>query len=501
MKRTVIIGGLVLRGPATTGDFAEVDLLVEDGRIGRIGPGIPADGAEVIDARGTFVLPGFVDAHHHLWETAMRGITADWDISEFFWGVRVNHTPIHGPDDVYAGTYAGALSMLDAGTTTVADFMHAVGTPEHADEAVRAIKASGLRATWLYGLSDTGTTPQAFDGSGARLADARRVCAAHFLGDAVTERVSMGIAASEIGSVPWDTTRKEYGLARDLDVLLSAHTNSLRLPTPTPEIELLHRDGLLGDRQLHVHGNTSGERELRLLAETGAALVSTPETELQMGMDFPVFARAAASGVTVGIGTDIQANNSADAFAAMRLGMQAENARRNRGILDNSGIFGLSGVAVTARQMLGHATIGGARALGLGGVTGSLEPGKAADVILLRRDALHHRPMIDPFATIVLHSRPSDVDTVLVDGVVLKRGGALDEATAAEAGRLVDAASERVGARMAQRGGRKPPKPDDLLAQMAAGAAANMPEWATRPPARAARRADRDDERSQEDSG
>lgn len=483
MNRTIITGGLVLRGPAPTGDFAEVDLLIEDGRIGRIEPGIAVDGAEVIDARGTFVLPGFVDAHQHLWETTMRGITADWDLSEFFWGVRVNHTPIHGPDDVYAGTYAGALSALDAGTTTVADFVHAVGTPEHADEAARAIKASGLRAVWLYGLNDTGTTPPAFDGPAARLADARRVRAAHFPGDAVAERVTMGVAASEIGSVPWDTTREEYGLARELDVLLSAHTNSVWLPTPTPEIELLHRDGLLRGRQLHAHGNTSSERELRLLAEAGAALVSTPETELQMGMGFPMFARAAASGVIVGIGTDIQANNSADAFAAMRLGMQGENVRRNQGILDSSGIFGLSGVAVTVRQMLGHATIGGARALGLDGVTGSLEPGKAADVILLRRDALHHRPMIDPFATVVLQCRPSDVDTVLIDGVVLKRGGGLDEATMAEAGRLVDAAFGRLEARMEQRGGRKPPKPDDLLAQMMAGAAANMPDWAIGPQA------------------
>ena len=477
MRPIVIRGGTVLHGPATTGSFEEVAVLVENGRIVRIEPGIDAPGADVVDATGTFVLPGFVDAHHHLWETTMRGITADWDLTDFFWGIRLHHTPVHEPDDVHAGTYAGALTALDAGTTTVADFMHCVGSPEHADEAVRAVTASGLRARWLYGLNDTGTAPAVLAGPSERLADARRVREEHFSGETAA-RVTMGLAASEIGSVPWETTRAEYGLARELDVLLSAHTNSLWMPTPLPEVEVLHRDGLLGARQLHAHANTSSARELQLLAEAGAAIASTPETELQMGMGFPIFARAAAAGVTVGIGADIQANNSADMFAAMRLGLQAENARHYQEPLASEGIFGVAGVAVTVRQMLAHATIGGATALGLGDVTGSLEIGKAADIVLLRHDELHHRPLLDPFATIVLQSRPSDVDTVIVDGIVRKRGGSLDAAVSAEAVQLVERAFARIEGRMEERGGRKPPRPDGLMAQVVAGAAGNLPAWA-----------------------
>lgn len=297
MAPIIIKAGTVLHGPADTGHFASADVLVEDGRITRIAPDVEVDGAEIVDATGTYVLPGFVDAHHHLWETTMRGITADWDLTDFFWGIRMHHTPIHGPDDVHAGTLAGALTALDSGTTTVADFMHAVGSPEHADEAVRALKASGLRGVWINGLIDTGTDPAVFTTPPARLADARRVRDTHFPGEGL---VRMGIASSEIGSVPWAATRAEYGLARELDVLLSAHTNSLWMPTPMPEIELLHRDGLLHERQLHAHANTSSERELALLADAGAAMASTPETELQMGMGFPMFARAAAAGVTVG---------------------------------------------------------------------------------------------------------------------------------------------------------------------------------------------------------
>lgn len=162
----------------------------------------------------------------------------------------------------------------------------------------------------------------------------------------------------------------------------------------------------------------------------------------------------------------------------MRLGLQAENARNDQKTLATEGISGIDGVAVTTRQMLAHATIGGARALGLGEVTGSLEPGKAADVVLVRHDQLHHRPVLDPFASIVLQSRPSDVDTVVVDGVVRKRDGRLDATEAAEAGRLVDAAWTRVEARIEQRGGRKPARPEGLMAQVVEGAAGNLPEWA-----------------------
>ena len=270
-------------------------------------------------------------------------------------------------------------------------------------------------------------------------------------------------------------TRAEYALARELDLLLTGHSNAVR----GSEIEWLQRDGLLGPNQLYVHATTSTDDELRLLAAAGASVASTPETELQMGLGFPIYARAAVHGVAAGIGADIQANNSSDPFVRMALGMQAERARVYQPLLDAGGVAALDGVAVSTREILYHATLGGARALGLGDITGSLEVGKAADIVLVRNDQLHHRPNVDPFATIVLQSHTSDIDTVLVAGRVAKSGGALDPSESARAAGLVDAAFERLSAAMEARGGRLPERPAGWLEQVVAQAAENQPERLT----------------------
>ena len=472
--RILITGGTVLVGPALTGDFSAVDVLVENGRITEIGPSLDVADAERLDATGTFVLPGFVDTHAHLWEASMRGISADWDIIDFAWAIRYNHVALHQPEDLYAGAYAGALTSLDSGTTTVLDHAHALGSPEHADEALRAVTDAGIRAVWAYGLNPLPGGMDTFASTTDRWADARRIRTA--LGD--HGLVRLGLAVNDLLSVPWAQTIAEFSLARELDVLLTAHANTTWGPWRPPEIEFLAHDGLLGARQVYSHGDASSDHELGLLADVGAALVSTPESELQMGLGMPLFARAAALGVRVGLGSDLQANNSPDAFAQMRLARQAENGRRNQIVLEGPGLAGLAGAPIGVRQILHTATMGGAEVLGMASDIGSLEVGKAADIVLLRNDSIRQRPVVDPFATIVEHSQTGDVDTVVVDGRIVKQAGVLSADTGAAAVTLVEAAWTRLAARMAERGGTKPPRPDGLFEQLAASVSANLPDWA-----------------------
>ena len=469
-SRTLITGGTVLIGPALTGHFEAADILVADGRIAEIRPGIDAPDAVTVDARGTFVLPGFIDSHAHLWEASMRGISADWDIIDFAWGIRFNHAGLHAPDDVYAGALAGALASIDSGTTTVLDHVHAVSSPEHADEALRAVTDAGIRAVWAYGLTDVPASSGSIDPA-RRHRDARRLRAR--LPD--TGRVTMGLAVNDLLSVPWELTVAEFGLAQDLDVLLTAHANTTWGPRRPEEIAFLAHDGLLGTRQVFSHADASSDHELELLADAGAALVSTLESELQMGLGMPMFHQAAAKGVTVGIGSDLQANNSPDAFTQMRLARHAENGRLHQATLEGPGLAGLDGIGVTVRQSLHLATMAGATAVGLDHLIGSLEPGKAADIVLLRNDSLRQHPIVDPFATVVEHSQVGDVDTVLVDGEIVKRGGSLHPAMSAEALKLVDAAWSRVSARMW--GGTKPPRPAGLFEEVSTAIAANLPAW------------------------
>jgi len=470
----LITGGTVLVGPALTGAFERADVLVEDGAITAIGPDLDSPGAETVDATGTFVLPGFVDAHTHLWEATMRGLTSDWDLLDFAWGVRFNHTALHTPDDVYAGVFGGARAALDGGTTTVLDHAHCIVTPAHADAALQGLADSGLRAIWAYGLTDVPTPTPTFTAPGQRWADLRRLRAAHSDGT-----ITLGLAANDLLNVPWETTVQEYRLARELDLLLTAHLNTSSGPQRVPEVLLLDHDGLLGPRQVYSHGNASDDREMTLLAGAGSALASAPESEAQMGIGHPVFARARAAGVRVGLGSDLQANNSPDAFAQMRLARHLENARANQSLLDRAGLAGLRGVAVTTREALHLATQGGAEALGLADRIGSLQPGKQADIILVRNDSARQRPIVDPFATIVEASSPGDVDTVLVGGKVLKRHGALTDGQADKAVQLAESTWSALSARMAERGGPKPPRPDGMLEQAAATVVGNLPSWFT----------------------
>ena len=478
-NRTLISGGLVLLGSPRDSRFERVDVLVVDGKIASIGADLDRENVdEVLDAAGTVVIPGFVDTHHHLWETNLRGMTAAWDIIDFSWGIRFHHSAIQSAEDIYAGTFAGAMSAVDAGITTTLDFSHAINSPEHARQGVQALRDAGIRSLFAYGLIAAPYAPSGFGSDEDRRNDLRSLRSELFSSGDKAALVTLGVAVNDIGGVPWEQTKAEYELARELDLLSTSHTDSTWSPQRAPEISWLHHDGLLGAHQVHAHMNTASEHELRLVADSGAAVASTPETELQMGMGFPMFARAAALGINVGIGTDIQANNPADAFTQMRLGMHAETARANQPLLDEWGTGALHGVAVAPAEMLYHATLGGARALGLDGVTGSIELGKAADLVLVRSDQLHHRPLIDSMSTLVQQSRVSDVHTVLIAGDVVKRGGELDPRSSSKAAELVDAAWGRLDGQIEARGGRLPARPDGMLEQMAQASAANAPEWA-----------------------
>jgi 5-methylthioadenosine/S-adenosylhomocysteine deaminase len=453
--RVVVRGGQVLAGDPAQGRFERADVVVEDGRIAAIAPNASVEAARVVEAGDALVLPGFVDTHRHTWQTAMRGICADWTLLDYFRGIRLQISTAFGPQDVYAGNLVGALEALDAGVTTLLDFSHCLNSPDHADEAVRGLREAGVRGIWAYGMFPVPLEQPVFADPGERLADARRVRSEHF---AAPGLLDMGVALTELGLVPWEATVAEVGVARELDVMVTAHVGSVTSTQRPPEVELLHGAGLLDERQVHVHCNACSDRELDLLADAGASVSLTPETELQMGMGFPIFARALERGLTPSIGCDIVSNNRGDLFAQMRLGLQAERARSNQGALDSQEMP--QGLTLGVRDILRFATLGGAEALGLETVCGSLEAGKAADLLVLRTDRLHLAPLNDPIAAVVLHAGPADIDTVLVAGEVVKEAGALTGGRAAASRRQVQESRDRIVAAIEPRGGLLPPAPE-----------------------------------------
>ncbi|MFN2425838.1 MAG: amidohydrolase family protein [Candidatus Binatia bacterium] len=424
-EQILIRGGRVLTMVPGAGEVA-ADVLVRGARIAEVAPDISCPDARVIDAHGMIVLPGFVDTHRHVWQTQLRTVAADWSLFNYFTQMRLMYSAFYQPDDVFLGNHVGALEALDAGITTVVDHCHILHTPEHTDEAVRGLAESGIRAVFCYGLFESPSYRE--DPVRASLpAGWRRTDATRLRRDRLSsrdDRIVMGFAPAEIDANPYETNVEEIRFARELAALrISCHVAMGAYDSGQRFVERMGTDGLLADDMLFVHGSSLTDEELRMMACSGAAVSATPETEMQMGMGFPVAIRARDAGVRSSLGIDIVSNYSGDMFAQMRMCLQASRALENRGYEERG--RAPRTIRVTARDVLDLATRAGAEAAGLAGRVGTLEAGKQADVVLIRTDSIHMTPAIDAVGAVVLHANSGDVDTVLVAGQCVKRDGKL----------------------------------------------------------------------------
>lgn len=423
MTKTLIKNGRVLTMADGAKEIA-ADILVENGRIADIAPDLAAEGAEVIDATGDIVMPGFVDTHRHVWQTQLRTVATDWSLFDYFVEMRLSYSTFYTAEDAYLGNYVGALEAVDAGVTTMVDHCHILNTPEHAEEAVRGLQDSGLRSIFCYGTfpNDPRVPMNVPDDPGWRHKTARELHAKHFPDS--KGLTHFGFAPSEAEAMPFEDLVAEIKLARDLGAAaISCHAAMGAYALGADIVEKLHKEGLLGSDLLFVHGAAFTDRELDLIAEAGAGISSTPETELQMGMGFPVAHRATAHGVKTGLGVDIVSNYAGDMFMPMRLGLQSTRATRNA----EYEARGRAPADITpdAASVLRMATLGGAEAIHMEKDIGSLEKGKSADIVIVSTEAMHMTPAFDAVGAMVLNARPTDISTVLVAGHAVKRDGRL----------------------------------------------------------------------------
>lgn len=393
--KTLLTGGTVLTMDPAVPDLVRGDVLIEHGVIVEVAARIDAPDAEVIDATDRIVMPGFVDNHRHSWQTAFRGAGADWTFPEWAQAMHRTVKPHYRPEDVYVGTLLGRLEALHSGVTTMLDWYHVAQSHDHEDAAVAALRDARGRSVFCLGAGWGTADPVD--------ADVRRV-RADLTGEGP---VTLALGLRGPDDTDMDTVARELKLADELGLRTSLHVD----PSGTSRtVADLREHGLLRGTTTFVHANGISDEELRMLADAGASLSVSPDVELKMGFGSPVTGRALAAGVRPTLSVDDVPSAGGDLFSTMRTAFAVQR--------------GLDG-GLRSRDLLEFTTIDAARSCGLDARTGSVTPGKDADLVLLRTDDLTVFPVTDPAGTIVSAGHPGLVDTVLVAGQVVKRDGEL----------------------------------------------------------------------------
>jgi len=407
--RTIIRGGTVLTMDRTLGEIAAGDVLIADGRIAAVGPRLAAGDAAVIDATGMIVLPGFVDSHRHMWEGVLRNIGTDVPLegrTSYISFVLHKLAPAFRPEDAYTGNLLSALGALDAGVTTVLDWSHIQGSPAHTDAAIQALHDSGLRAVFAYGFPWWGKWEERQPSWFVRCATE------HF--SSTDQRLTLALAAPGPEFTDFEITRDHWKLARETGARITTHVGVGTYGLDS-KVKEFGEAGLLGPDTTYIHCTTLNDAEIQMIVDTGGTVSLASPVEMMMGHGMPPIQKFLDRGLAPSLSVDVETNVPADMFNQMRsvLGLQrtlAATAGRT---------------PATALDVLGWATIEGARANGLDAKVGSLVPGKAADIVLLRTDRLNVTPLNDPATAVVAGMDTSNVDTVLVAGRVMKQGGRL----------------------------------------------------------------------------
>jgi cytosine/adenosine deaminase-related metal-dependent hydrolase len=405
---------------AGLGDQPGADILIDGDSIAAVGHNLSAADAEVIEAGGDIVLPGFVDTHRHTWEAPIRGSAPNHTLGEYFGGILDAFAPRYRPQDVYAGNLWGALECVNAGITTLVDWSHISNTPEHSDEAIHGLADVGLRAVYAYGFPNTSIADWWFNSQLIQPEDARRIREQYFSSD--TGLITMAMATRGPGFCTPEVVRHDWELARDLGVPVTVHVGFDRMGGKLTMVKQLHDMDLLYPETMYVHANHLTDEEWQYVAESGGRISVTPQVELQMGHGWTPAVKALSYGLRPGLGGDVVTTGPGDLFSQMRALFAAERARRHE-VSWNEDVDPTE--LLTARDVLGFATIDGARVAGVADRTGSLIPGKKADIIIIDGHAVNTAPVIDPVAVVVTAADTSNVDTVIVNGRVHKRDGKL----------------------------------------------------------------------------
>jgi cytosine/adenosine deaminase-related metal-dependent hydrolase len=409
----LIKGGAVITVDVDLGTLPQADVLVRRGAIEKVGPNLSAEGAEVIDASDMIVMPGMVDSHYHMWSTLGRNFLSDGGFEYF--PAKWATAELYSADDFYNSVTLGLAELADGGVTTVHNWSHNNRSPQHVDAELRAHRDARLRARYSIGHIDrlpadvVNTFPDLDRVQSEWFADRGRLDGLVHLG--VNLR---GMVQSE--PRVFHAEMQEM-LKRRLAVCI--HASQAR-PNSDDAADY-ERRGYLGSRFLFCHYIAASDSDRAAMARTGTPLSFSTHSEFRLGETGDArraLMKARAAGVSVTLSSDATSIAPPNMFENMRFAWNMCIPWKEDVETEHLAPLGFC-------EAIEMATLNGAKALGLGDVTGSLTPGKRADILLIRTTDLNIAPLANIEATVVMSATPANVDTVMVDGRLVKRRGQL----------------------------------------------------------------------------
>jgi 5-methylthioadenosine/S-adenosylhomocysteine deaminase len=408
------------------------DVLISGDRIAEVGQHLTVpEGTVEIDASGGILMPGMIDTHRHMWQTAMRGYGADWTLTQYFVWNYLQWGKSFRPQDIYAGNLLSAIEAIDAGVTTTVDWSHNLQSIEHAEAAAGALREVPGRFVLAYG------NIQAAPWEWTATPEFREFITGLRGG---SDLLGVQIAFDVPPASPDFPEKAAFEVARDLGVPVTTHAGVWKV-TGDEGIRLMHEHGFMTPETVYVHSATLSPDSYHRIAATGGSVSLSTESEQSAGQGYPPTWKLRQHGIPVSLSMDTSVWWSADLFSAMRATLSADRAREHLEAHNRDET--VTNHALRAEEVVDWATRGGAKALGLDLLVGSIEAGKKADLVLIKNDASPAMfPVLHPYGHVVFQAQRGDVDTVVVNGRVVKRAGRLVDTDLAKARTAVEGTVE-----------------------------------------------------------
>ncbi|WP_431993782.1 amidohydrolase family protein [Streptomyces albogriseolus] len=414
-RRILFTGATIVTMDPGLGVIDRGDLLVEGDTITAVGPDLGVGDAVVVDATGTILGPGFVDTHRHAWEAQLRRIMPDVDdLGGYVMSTLAGYATVYRPEDMYTGTRLAALTAIDSGITTMLDFSHNSRTREHSDAAIEALRDTGIRGVHASMGPHFGEWDRQWP------SDLTRVKHQYFSSDdqLLTLRLAT-LATDEIAGPALAYGPELARLAEDLGIGVSV--DAVFGTSSSEAILSWAKDGILNPGVTLIHSTGLTSEAWKAMGETGTTVALAPTSDAQIGLEtaIPAVDEALSVGIRPGLSIDVEVALAGDMFTQMRA---LHAIQRMRAV---NAAYGTDQQPqrITTHDVLDFATLQGAHTNGLAGVTGSLTPGKKADLLVIQAEDLNNMPLNNPVGTVVLGSDARNISAVLINGEPRKWNG------------------------------------------------------------------------------